>query len=155
MLAETDFLQSMLKVVGPVLAPPSPDTGRSKVIACPYGQQTSCALYAEGCFDFSHVYCQGPVPPKQAQWPQTAQKTSKQQPAAALWRDEPDGLSPSPLQPAQRLCAQASCDGLDPVEASLCRCLSTASDPSTCPGVSRDASSTAAAARRACLPEKK
>jgi hypothetical protein len=154
MLAKTDFLQSVLKVVGPVLTPTRPDTGRSKIIACPYDQQTKCPLYAEGCFDFSHMYCKGPLTPKEAQWPQTTQKTSKQQPAAVLWSDEPDGLSPSPFQPAQRLCAQASCDSLDPVEASLCRCLSTASDPSTCPGVSRDASSVAAVARRACIPEK-
>lgn len=144
----------LLKEAGEAQAP-------TKVISCLYERQSSCPRYDEGCFDFSPLYCkEGLASPaagkKVPQHPRLPKKhprlPKKQPPAATLWSDEPDGLSPSPLLPTQALCVQQACDLLDPVEASLCRCLSTASDPRTCPGVSHDAITVASAARLACLP---
>jgi hypothetical protein len=144
------LLQPVLGIVAPLL---HLQEGHTKAVACLYEQQSSCPLYDEGCFDFSPLYCkEGLTTPAAAAGAPPPRAARKQQPAAALWSDEPNGLSPSPLLPVQELCTQRACDHLDPAEASLCRCLSTAGDPRTCPGVSHDALTAAAAARRACLP---
>ena len=153
MIPVSNVLQPMLELVAPLLLKREGEAAPSKVVSCLYGQQSSCPLYDEGCFDFSPLYCkEGLMGPAQTREAPPPRKAKKQPPAATLWSDEANWLSPSPLLPTQALCVQRACDHLDPVEASLCRCLSTASDPRTCTGVSHDAITVASAARLACLP---
>lgn len=116
----------------------------SKTIDCSLQTQTSCPMYADGCFDYSPQYCQGgqALVPRSAKTEPPSLKAL--QAPAKLWSDgghaghvQPAGPS---LSPAAILRLHSACDVLDPVEASLCYCAGTAADWSReCPGITWDA----------------
>ena len=131
-------------LVSAMMLADAPGPVSSKTINCSLQTQTSCPMYADGCFDYSPQYCQGgqalvprsaktePPPPKALQAP------------AKLWSDggySPPGQPAEPsLSPAAILRLHGACDVLDPVEASLCYCAGATADWSKeCPGITRDA----------------
>lgn len=120
-------------------------------ITCSFGTRSTCLRYADGCFDYSPQYCKnatrpGLVPPAPSWKRPPAQKP------ATLWVDPPTSLPDSNLSVEEQLCAQRVCDRLDPVEASLCECLATASDARSCSSSTQDAATTAQRARLLCAP---
>lgn len=140
-MEKTDRLTSLLLALGgPLVSVPA----SLKTIDCSLHTQTSCPMYADGCFDYSPQYCQGgqalvprpvktdPPPPKALQAP------------AKLWGEGGDAASVRPaapsLSPAAILRLHGACDVLDPVEASLCYCAGTTADWSRdCVGITQDA----------------
>jgi len=138
------------------LLPAAPLAGRSErsvhSVRCGGRSATSCPTFAEGCFDFSPMYCseasarpeappppQGPPPRRQAE-----------QPAARLWTDPGAPRLGSALPEAKQLCVRGVCDALAPAEASLCYCRGTAAEPQQCDPALGNAQAAAEAARALC-----
>lgn len=144
-------LSGVRKAAGGEAPREAPSPPRSmEDIACSFGTRSTCPRYADGCFDYAPQYCKNaapaPVPPAPA-W-----KSPPAQKPATLWVDPPTGLPDSSLSVTQQLCAQRVCDRLDPVEASLCECLATASDARSCSSSTQHAATMAQRARLLCAP---
>lgn len=110
-----------------LLAPAPPQLAR---IRCSNASAALCPEYAEGCFDYSPMYCRAAlrVPAREPQMPPPA----PEQAPARLWRspEVPDLNSRLPME--AQFCARDACNSLPPIEASLCYCLATAPDPAQC-----------------------
>jgi hypothetical protein len=117
-------------------------------VRCGGRSATSCPAFAEGCFDFSPMYCSKASVRPEA--PPPPQEPPRQQAAARLWADPGAPRLGSALPEETQLCVRGVCDALAPAKASLCYCRGTAAEPQQCDPALGDAQAAAEAARALC-----